>query len=180
VEPGDVRQVGVVGAGLMGSGIVEVAARAGADVRFVEGSAELVERGRSAVERSIGRAVERGKLDAGEADAVLGRIGGTVDLEELSGADLAIEAATEDLDAKRTIFRTLGRVTRPRWSSPEHLHRSHRGLALASGRPDKVVGMHFFNLPPVMALRAHARAHDLGRDARVRAGLRHGGPSKDV
>ena len=66
MEPRDVRQVGVVGCGLMGSGIVEVVARAGADVTFVEGTDELVARGRAAVERSVGKAVERGKLDAAE------------------------------------------------------------------------------------------------------------------
>jgi 3-hydroxybutyryl-CoA dehydrogenase len=153
LEPEDVRQVGVVGAGLMGSGIVEVAARAGADVRFAEGSEELVERGRSAIERSIARAVERGKLDGREADTVLARIEGVADLEDLAEVDLVIEAATEDPDAKRTIFRTLGRVTRP-----EVVLASNTSsipiveLALASGRPDKVVGMHFFNPPPVMAL----------------------------
>jgi len=153
VQAQDVRRVGVVGAGLMGSGIVEVLARAGAAVRFVEANHDLVARGRSAVERSIGRAVERAKLSAAEAEAVLGRIEGVAELEALSDVDLAIEAATEDPQAKRSIFAGLGAIT-----GPEVVLASNTSsipivdLALASGRPDRVVGMHFFNPPPLMAL----------------------------
>jgi 3-hydroxybutyryl-CoA dehydrogenase len=145
--------VGVVGCGLMGSGIVEVLARAGAAVTFVEGSEELVERGRGTVERSVRKAVERGKLDEGDAPTILGRVRGVTDLSELANADLVIEAATERLEAKLSILRTLGEVTRPdvvlasNTSSIPIVE-----LAVASGRPDKVVGMHFFNPPPVMAL----------------------------
>ena len=76
MDPKDIRSVGVVGCGLMGSGIVEVLARAGADVTFVEGTDELVARGRASIERSVGKAVERGKLEAAEGDAALGRIRG--------------------------------------------------------------------------------------------------------
>ena len=113
VDPRDVRQVGVVGCGLMGSGIVEVVARTGAKVTFVEGNDELIARGRASVERSVGKAVERGKLDAADAEALLGRVTGVTDLAGLDASDLVIEAATEDLEAKREIFRTLGAVTRP-------------------------------------------------------------------
>ena len=153
MRPQDIRHVGVVGCGLMGSGIVQVLARAELDVTFVEGSDALVERGRKAVERSVGGAVERGKLAPEEGDALLARIGGATDLAALAGADLVIEAATEELDAKLEIFRTLGRLTRP-----ETILTSNTSsipivqLALASQRPDKVVGMHFFNPPPVMKL----------------------------
>lgn len=153
MDPRDVRQVGVVGCGLMGSGIVEVLARAGADVTYVEGSDELVARGRDSIERSVGKAVARGKLDPGDAEALLGRVRGVTDLTGLSGSDLVIEAATEDVEAKLAIFRTLGEVTRP-----EVVLASNTSsipiveLAVASGRPDRVVGMHFFNPPPVMAL----------------------------
>ena len=153
MDPQDVQHVGVVGCGLMGSGIVEVLARAGADVTYVEGSDELVNRGRASIERSVGRAVERGKLDPAEAEALLGRIRGVTDLTGLGGSDLVIEAATEDVEAKLAIFRALGEVTRP-----EVVLASNTSsipiveLAVASGRPDLVVGMHFFNPPPVMAL----------------------------
>jgi 3-hydroxybutyryl-CoA dehydrogenase len=153
MDPGDVRQVGVVGCGLMGSGIVEVVARAGAEVTFVESNDELVARGRASLERSVAKAVERGKLDAGEAEALLGRVRGVTELRDLDGSDLVIEAATEDLDAKLSIFRTLGEAVRA-----EVVLASNTSsipiveLAIASGRPDRVVGMHFFNPPPVMAL----------------------------
>ena len=153
MEPRDVRHVGVVGCGLMGSGIVEVVARASGQVTFVEGTDELVARGRASIERSVGKAVDRGKLQAADAQALLARVSGATDLAALSGSDLVIEAATEDLLAKTAIFRTLGEVTRP-----EVVLASNTSsipiveLAIASGRPELVIGMHFFNPPPVMAL----------------------------
>ncbi|HYY08059.1 MAG TPA: 3-hydroxyacyl-CoA dehydrogenase NAD-binding domain-containing protein, partial [Actinomycetota bacterium] len=101
MEPSDVRHVGVVGAGLMGSGIVEVCARAGLRVTFVEANDELIAAGRGRVERSVGKAVERGKLDAAAAEEALERIEGSEDLGALADVDLVIEAATEDRDAKR-------------------------------------------------------------------------------
>ena len=143
----------MVGCGLMGSGIVEVVARSGAGVTFVEGTDDLVARGRAAVERSVGKAVDRGKLDAADAEALLGRVTGVTELAGLDGSDLVIEAATEDVEAKREIFRTLGAVT-----APEVILASNTSsipiveLGIASGRPDRVIGMHFFNPPPVMAL----------------------------
>jgi 3-hydroxybutyryl-CoA dehydrogenase len=153
VEPGDVRHVGVVGCGLMGSGIVEVVARAGAKVTFVEGTPELVDRGRAAIERSVGKAVERGKLEAADVSALMDRVHSATELTALADVDLVIEAATEELDAKLAIFRTLGNTTRAdvvlasNTSSIPIVE-----LALASDRPEQVVGMHFFNPPPVMVL----------------------------
>ncbi len=153
MDPRDVRHVGVVGCGLMGSGIVEVVARTGAEVTFVEGTDELAARGRAAVERSVAKAVERGQLEAADAEALLGRVRGVTELASLDDTDLVIEAATEDRDAKLEIFRTLGEVARPtivlasNTSSIPIVE-----LAMASGRPDRVVGMHFFNPPPVMKL----------------------------
>ena len=153
MDPRDVRHVGVVGCGLMGSGIVEVVARSGAEVTYVEGDEDLVARGRDSIERSVARAVERGKLDPAEAETLLGRVRGVTDLEALDGTDLVIEAATEELQAKLAIFRTLGTVTRP-----EVVLASNTSsipiveLAIASGRADRVIGMHFFNPPPIMAL----------------------------
>ena len=153
MEPKDVHLVGVVGAGVMGSGIVEVVARAGAEVVYVEASSELVQRGRERIERSLGTAVDRGKVEAAEAQAALGRMRGEADLRALADSDLVIEAATELVDAKHDIFRRLGEVTRP-----EVILASNTSsipivdLGVASGRPDKVVGMHFFNPPPIMSL----------------------------
>ncbi len=149
----DVRSVGVVGCGLMGSGIVEVCARAGCDVIYVEPTEELVAAGRARIERSVGRAVERGKLQDADAEHMLGRIAGATDLGALAGSDLVIEAVVEDLETKLDLFRKFEGLTRP-----EVVLASNTSsipiveLALATGRPDKVVGTHFFNPPPVMKL----------------------------
>ncbi|HJS27722.1 MAG TPA: 3-hydroxybutyryl-CoA dehydrogenase [Actinomycetota bacterium] len=149
----DVRAVGVVGCGLMGSGIVEVCARAGCDVTYVEPTDELVTAGRARIERSVSKAVERGKLEAGDADQALGRITGSTDLGALAGSELVVEAATEDLEAKLAVFRKLDGITRP-----EVVLASNTSslpiveLATATERPDRVIGMHFFNPPPVMKL----------------------------
>jgi 3-hydroxybutyryl-CoA dehydrogenase len=137
----------------MGSGIVEVAARSGARVTFVEGSPALVERGHERIRASIGRGVERGKIEAADAEAALARISGADDLASLADVDLVVEAATEDRDAKTAIFARLGELVRP-----ETILASNTSsipiaeLAHASGRPDRVIGIHFFNPPPQMPL----------------------------
>jgi 3-hydroxybutyryl-CoA dehydrogenase len=165
VEASNIRRVGVVGAGLMGSGIVEVCARAGLRVTFVEGSDELVVAGRDHVERSIGKAVERGKLDAAAAEEALGRIDAATDLDALADVDLVIEAATEDREAKAAIFARLGELTRPEVVLASNTSSIPiRELGAASGRPDKVIGMHFFNPPPVMALLELTPSKDTGEE----------------
>jgi 3-hydroxybutyryl-CoA dehydrogenase len=149
----DIRRVGVVGAGLMGSGIIEVCARAGLTVTYVEGSGELVTAGRERVERSLSTAVERGKVAAPDADDALARIAGAEDLAALAEVDLVIEAATEDPDAKAAIFRRLGEVTGDRVVLASNTSSIPiASLADASGRPASVIGMHFFNPVPVMQL----------------------------
>jgi 3-hydroxybutyryl-CoA dehydrogenase len=151
--PDDVQRVGVVGCGLMGSGIVEVAARAGCAVTFVESDDALVAAGRARIEVSLAKAVGRGKLEDADRDEVLARIDGATTLRALADSDLVIEAATEHLDAKLAIFRELNELTRP-----EVVLASNTSsipiveLALATSRPDRVIGMHFFNPPPVMPL----------------------------
>jgi 3-hydroxybutyryl-CoA dehydrogenase len=153
MKPEDVRRVGIVGCGLMGSGIAEVVARAGAEVTFVEASEDLVTRGRERIEASLERAVERGKITPQERAEALGRIRGALDLAALGDVDLVIEATTEDVEAKFDVFRRLGEHTRP-----ETVLASNTSsipivdLGAASGRPDRVIGMHFFNPPPVMRL----------------------------
>jgi 3-hydroxybutyryl-CoA dehydrogenase len=155
----DVRTVGVVGCGLMGSGIAEVAGRAGQRVVFLEASEELVEAGRHRIETSTQHAVERGKLERSDRDDILSRISGTTDPNDLADADLVIEAATEDVEAKRAIFRRLDEVTRP-----EVVLASNTSsipiveLGAATKRPDRVVGLHFFNPVPVMGLIEIVRA----------------------
>jgi 3-hydroxybutyryl-CoA dehydrogenase len=155
----DVRTVGVIGCGLMGSGISEVVARAGQTAVVLETSDELVERGRQRIETSTLRAVERGRLDAEERTAVLGRISLTTDVQDLAGVDLVIEAATEDHDTKVGMFRRLDEVTKP-----EVILASNTSsipiadLGAATSRPDKVLGMHFFNPVPAMGLIELVRA----------------------
>jgi 3-hydroxybutyryl-CoA dehydrogenase len=148
-----IRRVGVVGAGLMGSGIVEVVARSGAAVSFVEPSDELVAAGHARIARSLATAVERGKLDADERDAIVDRISAATDLDALADVDLVVEAATEDEGAKLEVFRRLDQVTEPGTilaSNTSSIPISR--LAGATGRPGDVIGIHFFNPPPVMAL----------------------------
>jgi 3-hydroxybutyryl-CoA dehydrogenase len=137
----------------MGSGIVEVCARAGLRVTFTEGSDELVAAGRGRVERSVAKAVERGKVEAAAAGDLLGRIDAATDLGALGDVDLVIEAATEDREAKVGIFAELGRRTRADVVLASNTSSIPiRELGAASGRPGAVIGMHFFNPPPVMAL----------------------------
>jgi 3-hydroxybutyryl-CoA dehydrogenase len=155
----DVRRVGVIGCGLMGSGIAETVARAGQTVVFLEASDELVERGRNRIETSTLRAVERGRLETAERDTLLGRISGTTDAHELADVDLVIEAATEDHDTKVGMFHLLDEVTKP-----EVILASNTSsipiadLGAATSRPDKVLGMHFFNPVPAMGLIELVRA----------------------
>jgi 3-hydroxybutyryl-CoA dehydrogenase len=155
----DVRTVGVIGCGLMGSGISEVVARAGQTAVVLETSDELVERGRRRIETSTLRAVERGRLEAEERTAVLGRISLTTDVQDLADVDLVIEAATEDHDTKVGMFRRLDEVTKP-----EVILASNTSsipiadLGAATSRPDKVLGMHFFNPVPAMGLIELVRA----------------------
>jgi 3-hydroxybutyryl-CoA dehydrogenase len=145
--------VGVVGCGLMGSGIVEVAARAGRSVVFVEPSDELVQAGRSRIEASTLRAVERQRLSEPERAGVLGRIAGTTDVHDLAEVDLVIEAATEDHDTKVALFRRLDTVTKPEVVLASNTSSIPiADLGAATSRPDKVLGMHFFNPVPVMGL----------------------------
>jgi 3-hydroxybutyryl-CoA dehydrogenase len=155
----DVRTVGIIGCGLMGSGIAETVARAGQTVVFVEASDELVERGRNRIETSSLRAVERGRLETADRDTLLGRISGTTDVHELADVDLVIEAATEDHDTKVGMFRRLDEVTKPEVILASNTSSIPIGeLGAATSRPDRVLGMHFFNPVPVMGLIELVRA----------------------
>ncbi len=155
----DVRKIGVVGCGVMGSGIVEVAAKAGFDVTFVEVDDERIALGRERFEASTAKAVDRGKLTSEERDASLARIAGTTDIADLADADLVIEAATEALDVKLEIFRRLDELTRPDVVLATNTSSIPIAeLAANTKRSDRIVGMHFFNPPPVMGLLEVIRA----------------------
>jgi 3-hydroxybutyryl-CoA dehydrogenase len=145
--------VGVVGLGTMGAGIVEVFARNGLQVLAAEVDAEAVERGRAHLETSTARAVGRGKLTQEAADELLGRITTTTSLADLADADLVVEAVPEQLELKAKVLGELDRVCRPDVilaSNTSSL--SVTELAVHTGRPGKVVGMHFFNPAPVQKL----------------------------
>jgi 3-hydroxybutyryl-CoA dehydrogenase len=149
----DVTRVGVIGCGVMGSGIAEVAARTGLDVVVLEASTDLLERGRARIDASMLRAEERGRLQNGERAAALGRIEGTTSLDDLGEVDLVLEAATEDYETKRALFRDLDALVRA-----DVVFGSNTSsipivdLGAATERPDRVVGMHWFNPVPVMGL----------------------------
>lgn len=149
----EIRRVAVLGCGLMGSGIAEVSARAGYETWVREVSDELCAKGRNAIEKSLGRAVEKGKLAAEERDTALGRLHFTTSLEELEDVDIVIEAVTEDLDLKNEMFRALDRICGPSTifaSNTSSL--TIADMAAATQRPDRMVGLHFFNPVPVMKL----------------------------
>ena len=137
----------------MGSGIVEVCARAGLQVTFAEGNAELIAAGRARIDRSLDAAVSKGKLEPTDRAAALGRIDAVDDVGALTAADLVIEAATEDPDAKRAIFGRLGATVREEVVLASNTSSIPiASLGDASGRSDRVIGMHFFNPVPVMGL----------------------------
>ncbi|WP_098960874.1 3-hydroxyacyl-CoA dehydrogenase family protein [Pseudonocardia sp. N23] len=147
------RTVGVVGLGTMGAGIVEVFARNGLQVIAAEVTDDAVERGRTHLETSTTRAIERGKLSREDADELLGRIRTTTSLADLADCDLVIEAVPEHLDLKSAILAELDKVVAPTAilaSNTSSL--SITELAVRTGRPGKVVGMHFFNPAPVQKL----------------------------
>jgi 3-hydroxybutyryl-CoA dehydrogenase len=153
VKPVEIKKVGVVGCGLMGSGIAEVCARSGYETVVREVDDTLLTRGMDRLHRSLGTAVERGKLAVDERDAALGRLRGTTQLADLAECDLVIEAVTENLADKRQIFETLDDVC------PAHTILASNtssipiiDMASVTQRPDRVLGMHFMNPVPVMRL----------------------------
>jgi 3-hydroxybutyryl-CoA dehydrogenase len=149
----EVGRMGVVGTGVVASGMVEVAARAGLDVVCWGRSGESVGRARAAVEKSTARALDKGKLSAQDRDALLGRISLTTDLADLATCELVVEAVTEDLGIKKVIFRSLAEAT-PETAILATATSSLPVIDLAAetGRIERVLGIHFFNPVPVMKL----------------------------
>ena len=148
-----VRKVGVVGLGTMGAGIAQVCVQAGVETIGREVSEELGERARARVEHYLGRGVEKGRLSGEEKEAALARLRTTTELTELGGCDLVIEAIVEDLDAKRGLFQKLDRVVGTDAVLATNTSAlSVTAVAAATDRPERVVGMHFFNPAPVLPL----------------------------
>jgi 3-hydroxybutyryl-CoA dehydrogenase len=148
-----IRKVGVLGCGLMGAGIAEVAARAGFETVVREVSEEVVEKGLAKLHASLDRAVERGKLDAAERDKALARLTGVVDLAALADCDVILEAIVENLDEKRKTFAALDAVVKEGALFASNTSSiTITQIAMATRRPDRFVGLHFFNPVPVMKL----------------------------
>jgi 3-hydroxybutyryl-CoA dehydrogenase len=150
---GAIERVGVVGCGLMGSGIAEVCARAGYPTRVREVSEELTNKGVSRIGASLGKGVAKGKLAAEEAQAARERIAPTTRLEELADCDLIIEAIVENLELKKATFRDLDELCGPQTifcSNTSSLTITE--MSAATRRPDRFAGLHFFNPVPVMRL----------------------------
>jgi 3-hydroxybutyryl-CoA dehydrogenase len=145
--------IGVVGAGTMGNGIAQVAARAGYRVIMRDVRDEFLERGMQAIDKSLQRDVDKERLDAQGKQSITHRISTTTDLGAFSEATFVVEAVTEDLVVKTEVFKTLDRVTPPHAILASNTSSiSITKLAAATKRPDKVVGMHFMNPVPVMKL----------------------------
>ncbi len=148
-----IQKVGVVGCGLMGSGIAEMCARSGYDTVVHEVNDELLAKGLGRTEQSMSTAVDRGKLQPGDREAARARLRGTTHLEDFADRDLVIEAATENVQIKRETFARLDQVC-----PPHAILASNTSsipiiqMATATRRPDRVLGMHFMNPVPVMKL----------------------------
>jgi 3-hydroxybutyryl-CoA dehydrogenase len=149
----EIRTVGVVGLGTMGAGIAQVAVTAGYETIGREVSDDLGERARGRIEHFLGRAVEKGRLDAGDRDAALGRLRTTTSVDALAGCDLVVEAIVEELDAKRELFAELDRICAPGAILATNTSAlSVTEIAEATERPERVIGMHFFNPAPILPL----------------------------
>ncbi len=154
-----VKRVGIVGSGIMGSGIAEVAAKAGFEVVLRSRAQQTADAMVAGLEKSLAKQVERGKLAEEERSAVLGRVRAVSDLGELADCDLVVESIVEDLPTKKHLFTELDRIC------PEHTILATNTstlpvveMAMNTGRPDKVCGIHFFNPAPMMALVEIVRA----------------------
>jgi len=165
-----IRRVAVLGCGLMGSGIAEVAAKSGYETHVREINDALAEKGSAAIRKSLDRAVDKGKIEAADRDAALGRIKVTTRLDDLADADIVIEAVTEDLDLKIEMFRALDETC-----GPDTIFTSNTSsltiaaMAAATRRPDHFVGLHFFNPVPVMKLVEVVRSIAVAPDVYQRA-----------
>ncbi|NQT47381.1 MAG: 3-hydroxybutyryl-CoA dehydrogenase [Chloroflexi bacterium] len=149
----EVKKVGVVGCGQMGAGIAEVCARSGYSTVVLEVKQQFLDKGMGALTSSLEKAVSRGKLSEQERDATLGRLQGTLNVEDFKDCDLVIEAVIENMDEKKRVFASLDKVC------PEHAVLASNTsclsilqMAMATNRPAQVIGMHFFQPVPVMAM----------------------------
>jgi len=148
-----ISKVGVIGAGTMGGGIIQVCAQSGYQVIALEANQELLDRGLSSISRALNRSVEKGKLSSSDKETIESRIKGTTSAQDFGDCDLVIEAVTENIELKKKLFTEADAIC------PEHAILATNtsclsiiDLAMATRRPDKVIGLHFMNPAPVMKL----------------------------
>jgi 3-hydroxybutyryl-CoA dehydrogenase len=164
-HPDEIKTIGVLGAGQMGSGIAQVAAACGLEVILVDAALELAERGRKRIEGFWVRQIDKGKLTPEARDAWLARIRCGGGPEALAVCDLVVEAATEEVTLKLDLLRKCDAVLAPgKWLASNTSSISLTRLAAATSRPDRVVGMHFMNPPPLMSLVEIVRAAQTSDD----------------
>ncbi len=182
MAPG-IKTVAVVGCGLMGSGIAQIAAQAGYATLVYEPQQAFLDKGRGRIEKFLAGGVEKGKMTAADKDATLGRLTFTTTLADLKSADLVIEAITENIEAKKEVYKTLDALCGPQTIFASNTSSiSITEMAAATGRPDRFLGLHFFNPVPIMKLvelvktiqtsdatmaTAHAYAQSVGKIAIV-------------
>jgi 3-hydroxybutyryl-CoA dehydrogenase len=162
----EIAKVGVLGCGLMGHGIAQICAQAGWEVAVVEAEQERLDSGLAKIEKQLGRAVEKGKLEQTDADAVRGRITGSLDYADLADCDLVIEAISENLERKLEMWRQVDEIVKP--DAFFATNTSSLGVAdqaAATGRADRFLGLHFFNPAQVMPLLEVVRADGTGETA---------------
>lgn len=149
----EIKKIGVLGAGAMGNGIAQVCAQAGYTVIMRDIADEFVQRGLAAIEKFLSKSVEKGKITDADKKEVVGRITGTTDIAALKDVDFVIEAVLEDLELKQEVFGELDGLTRPEVILATNTSSmSITEIGAATKRPDRVVGMHFFNPVPMMKL----------------------------
>ena len=147
------KKIGVLGTGTMGAGIIQVLAQNGYEVVMRARRESSVEKGLATVNKNLDKMVAKEKITAEEKEAIMGRITGSTDINIIADADLVIEAATEDMEAKKALFAELNGICKPETIIATNTSSlSITEIAAASGRPDKVIGMHFFNPVPAMKL----------------------------
>ncbi len=149
----EIKKVGVVGCGSMGAGIAQLCAQSGYQVVVSEINDEFLKKGLASIDKTLARSVEKGRLSQPDKDAIMGRLKGTTSTKDFSGCDLVIEAAIENLDLKKKIFADLDGVCPPNAILATNTScLSIIEMAMVTKRPDKVLGLHFFNPAPVMKL----------------------------
>ena len=162
----EITKVGVVGCGLMGHGIAQICAQAGWDVVVRELDQDALDKGIGKIDKQLGRAVEKGKLEQADADAIRARITPTLDYSELADSDLVIEAITEDLDRKLEMWREVDEIVKDdAYFATNTSSLPVADQAAATSRPERFLGLHFFNPPQVMPLLEVVRAESTGGEA---------------